>query len=75
MGLFSVRKYGNNHYKAYQVHCFVWECFNGWIPEGQVIGRINDNKSDNRLSYLQLVTQQQNCKRFAKKRDYTFAQL
>ena len=58
--------------KTYFVHRFVWECFNGLIPDNRVIDHINDNKEDNRLCNLQL-TQQQNCRKAAKKRDYTFA--
>ena len=67
-----VRKHGQSGVKGCQVHRFVWECFNGVIPEGKVIDHINNNKEDNRLCNLQLVTQQQNCKKTAKDRDYTF---
>ena len=68
----SIRKYRGEQ-KKYQAHRFVWECFNGIIPEGKVIDHINSNKEDNELSNLQLVTQQQNCKKSAKDRDYEFA--
>ena len=37
-----------------------------------VIDHINDNRKDNRLCNLQLMTPQQNSKKAAKKRDYTF---
>ena len=37
-----------------------------------MIDHINNNKEDNRLCKLQLVTQQQNCKKSVKDRDYTF---
>ena len=67
----SVRKYGGK-YKVYYVHRFVWECYNGNILEGKVIDHINNNKEDNRLCNLQLLTQQQNCKKSANNRDYTF---
>ena len=67
-----VRKYGQPGVKAYSAHRFIWECFNGIIPEGKVIDHINNNKEDNRLCNLQLVTQQENCKKSAKDRDYTF---
>lgn len=40
--------------KWYQGHRFIWQCFNGIIPEGLVIDRINDNRDDNRLQNLQL---------------------
>ena len=67
-----VRKYGQKGQKTYYVHRFVWECHNGDIPEGKVIDHINNIKDDNRLCNLQLVTQQQNCKKSAKNRDYSF---
>lgn len=35
--LYSVRRYGQPVRKTYQVHRFVWECFNGMIPDGRVI--------------------------------------
>ena len=69
----TVRKYAQNGRKTCYVHRFVWECFNGVVPEGKVIDDINDNKEDNRLCNLQLMTQQQNNKKSAKNRDYTFA--
>ena len=67
-----VRRHGQNGFKNMHVHRFVWECFNGVIPGDKVIDHINDNKEDNRLCNLQLVTHQENCKKSAKKRDYTF---
>ena len=67
----SVRKYGERA-KKYKVHRFVWECFNGLIPEGKQIDHINDIRDDNRLCNLQLLTPQENCKKSAKNRDYSF---
>ena len=68
-----LRKHGQSGQKTYYVHRFVWECFKGVIPEGKVIDHINNNKEDNRLCNLHLITQQQNCKKSAKDRDYSFA--
>ena len=68
-----VRKHGQNGQKGYSVHRFVYECFYGLIPYGKVIDHINNIKDDNRLCNLQLMTQQENCKKSAKRRDYTFA--
>ena len=68
-----VRKHGQNGQKGYYVHRFVYECFNGMIPDGEVIDHVNNIKDDNRLCNLQLMTQQENCKQSAKRRDYTFA--
>ena len=56
----TVRKYGAKNQKTHPVHRFVWECFHGVIPDGKVIDHISDNKEDNRLSNLQLMTQQKN---------------
>ena len=69
---FSIRKHGQNNVKSFSVHRFVWECFNGVIPEGKVIDHINDIKDDNRLSNLQLLTPSENSKKSAKSRDYSF---
>ena len=38
------------------VYRFVWECFNGFIPENGVIEHINDKRNNN-ISNLQLVSQ------------------
>lgn len=60
--------------KTFQVHRFVLECFNGLIPEDEVVNHINNNKElDNRLCNLQLMTRKENCKKAAKHRDYTFS--
>ena len=68
----GVRKHGQNGQRSVYVHRFVWECFNGLIPEGKVIDHINNIKDDNRLCNLQMMTQQENCKKSAQERDYTF---
>ena len=59
--------------KKYFLHRFIWECYNGMIPGGFVIDHINDIRDENRLCNIQLVTQQENCKKSAKNRDYSFA--
>lgn len=41
-------------------HRFVWEAFNGEIPEGMEIDHINTNRADNRLENLRLVTISEN---------------
>ena len=61
-----------NKQKTIQCHRFIWECFNGRIPNNKVIDHRNDDKMDNRLCNLQLMTQQENCLKSAKKRDYSF---
>jgi len=69
----SIVRYGNQKSrKSYQVHRFTWECYNGLIPDNKVIDHINDDRKDNRLCNLQLITTQQNNKKAAKNRDYSF---
>ena len=68
-----VRKHGQNGQKNFFVHRFVYECFNGIIPDGKVIDHVNNIKNDKRLCNLQLMSQQENCKKSAERRDYTFA--
>jgi len=68
----SVRKHSQSGYKVYLAHRFIWECFNGVTPNGKEIDHINNDKEDNRLCNLQLLTPQQNCKKAAKERDYSF---
>ena len=68
----AVRAYRQNGFKNIYVHRFVFECYNGIIYDNKVIDHVNNIKDDNRLCNLKLVTQQENCMKSAKKRDYTF---
>lgn len=43
-----------------QVHRIVWETFNGEIPEGMQIDHIDNNRQNNALFNLQLVTPKEN---------------
>lgn len=42
------------------VHRLVWSAFNGPIPEGMQINHINEDKTDNRLENLNLMTPKEN---------------
>ena len=55
-----VRAYGQSCYKTILTSNFIWECFNGIIPNDKVIDHINDKTEDNRLCNLQLVTKKEN---------------
>ena len=46
--------------KSYSQHRFVYEVFKGKIPSNFEIDHINENKTDNRIKNLQLLTHQQN---------------
>ena len=46
--------------KYYSVHKIIWETFNGIIPENMVIDHIDDNKENNELINLRLVSQSDN---------------
>lgn len=46
--------------KHYMVHRLVWETFNGQISEGLQVNHINEIKTDNRLSNLNLMTPKEN---------------
>ena len=46
--------------KQYRVNRLVWETFNGPIPEGMQVNHINEDKSDNRLENLNLMTSKDN---------------
>lgn len=39
----------------------VWSAFNGPIPEGMQVNHINEDKSDNRLENLNLMSPKENC--------------
>jgi hypothetical protein len=54
----TVRKDGQQ--KQLRVHRFVWETLVGEIPAGKVINHKNGIKTDNRLSNLELVSNQEN---------------
>lgn len=46
--------------KCFRVHRLVWEAFNGIIPDGYEINHINENKTNNRLDNLNLLTHKAN---------------
>ena len=50
-----------NSKKKYQAHRFIWEAVNQQIiPDGMEINHINNDKQDNSINNLELVTRQQN---------------
>ena len=46
--------------KQYMIHRLVWKSFNGSIPENMQCNHLNEVKTDNRLSNLNLMTPKEN---------------
>lgn len=49
-----------------RIHRIVWIASNGMIPEGCVIDHINNDKKDNRIANLQLLTAEENSRKARK---------
>lgn len=62
IGMYNEPGIKNKTYR--RVHRLVWEAFNGKIPKGYVIDHINNNKKDNRLENLQLMTVGDNIRKY-----------
>ena len=59
-GYYRVGLCKNSKIRFYMVHRLVWIAFNGQIPEGYEVNHINEVKSNNRLSNLNLMTRKEN---------------
>lgn len=59
-GYLSLNLSRNGKVKHFRVHRLVWEAFNGPIPEDMQVNHINEDKSDNRLENLNLMTPKEN---------------
>ena len=64
----NVRAKNVRNWKRARMHRFVWECYHGIIPDGLVIDDVNDDRIDNRLCSLQLLTTKENCIKAGKNR-------
>ena len=58
VGMYNQSGIENKTY--FRTHRLVWENFVGPIPEGYVVDHINNDKKDNRLENLQLLTHKEN---------------
>ena len=63
-GLYNQPGIKNKTY--FRLHRLVWQTFKGEIPEGMDVDHINNDKKDNRLSNLQLLTRKQNIIKYHK---------
>lgn len=59
-GYYLVNLYLNNVKKTSSVHRLTWTAFNGQIPEGLEINHKDEDKTNNSLANLELVTPSQN---------------
>lgn len=59
--IISIRKDGKQYSRG--LHQIVWEAFNGDIPEGYDVDHIDDDKTNNCLSNLQLLKHEDNLKK------------
>lgn len=55
--------YKNKKRIHYSVHRFIYQCFNGIIPQDLQIDHIDNNPSNNKLQNLQLLTSSENTKK------------
>lgn len=62
-GYYEVRLGLDNKRTSLSHHRVVWETWNGSIPQGMHINHINQIKSDNKLSNLEMVTPSENQKK------------
>ena len=53
--------------KHWRLHRLIWEWHNGPIPAGMEVDHINDDRGDNRIENLQLLTPRQNTIKARKK--------
>lgn len=59
-GYDGVDLWKNGSVSVFLVQRIVWESFNGKIPEGMQVNHINEDKHDNRLDNLNLMTSKEN---------------
>lgn len=80
-GYLMVNLYKDGKLKSLYVSLIVWEAFKGPIPNGMQVNHINEDKTDNRLENLNLMTPKENCnwgtrnQRRSNKESYTVYQF
>jgi hypothetical protein len=65
---------GNMRKKIY-IHRLVWETFNGQIPTNLEVDHLDENKSNNNLSNLTLVTRKENMTKMLKSNPHILLNL
>ena len=64
--------YYNGKSHCHLIQTVVWRAFNGDIPEGYEVDHINNDRKDNRLENLQLLTKSDNNKKSYKSGNRNF---
>ena len=59
-GYLRVFLYENGKRKKYLIHRLVWEAFNGPIPEGYEVNHLSEDKMQNNLENLNLMSHKEN---------------
>lgn len=59
-GYLHIRLWKNKKKHMFLVHRLIWTSFNGPIPKGMEINHLNEDKTDNRLENLNLLTRTEN---------------
>ena len=62
-GYYYFRLYENNIKKDYYISRFVYECFKGDIPNDKEVDHLDNNKENNSIKNLQLLTHKENVKK------------
>lgn len=60
LGYLQIKVQVEKSVKRFYVHRVVWEAYNGIIPKNYEIDHIDNNKSNNSLDNLRLVTRKEN---------------
>ena len=64
--------YINNTKKTYLVSRFVYECFKGNIPDDKEVDHLDNNKENNSIKNLQLLTRKENVRKSCCKKVKSF---
>ena len=62
-GYLYFNAYNETGRKAYSISRFVYECFNGIIEDDKEVDHIDNNKINNKISNLQLLTHEENVRK------------
>lgn len=67
-GYYYLGLYFQTARKYFRLHRLVWQTFAGCIPDTHVVDHIDNNKSNNKLNNLQLLTWSENTIKYHKQK-------